>query len=1328
MATIVLAAAGGALGASAGGSVLGLGSMAVGKAIGATVGRAVDNAVLGSVMGSGSQTVEHGRLDRLRLTSAGEVTPIPQVYGRLRVPGHVIWSSGFKEHVTETTAGAAGGKGAAPRAGGVTQREFSYSISLALGICEGRIARVGRIWADGREIDRDLLDLRVYDGGEDQEPDALIEMEVGSGRVPGFRGLAYVVIEDLDLTEFGNRVPQFSFEVVRNNWAGSERDLACHVPGVALIPGTGEYSVATTPVRYEFDAGHSRYANVHNRVAATDFTAAMETLAGDLPRSKAVSLVVSWFGNDLRCDRCRTEPKVEDRRFDGAEMPWRAGGIGRSQAREVPRLDGEPVYGGTSSDQSVVEAIRAMSASGHAVMFYPFILMDQLSGNGKPDPYGASEQPQLPWRGRITTSRAAGQPNSPDATEAAAAEVAAYMGEAQSKDFSVSWAGTGPDGSRLPSSQIVVEYHGPEEWSYRRFILHYAHLCAAAGGLEAFCIGSELRGLTRIQGKASFPMVEALRQLAADVRKILGSDVKLSYAADWSEYFGYHPNDGSGDVFFNLDRLWAHTDIDFVGIDNYMPLSDWRNRQDEADRDWKSIHNLSYLKHNILGGEGYDWYYGSQSARDNQDRTPIGDGAYGEPWVFRYKDIPSWWQNLHYERRAGVREVEPTEWVAMSKPIRFTELGCAAIDKGPNQPNKFLDPKSVESARPFYSSGRRDDHIQIQFLRAHSEFWRDTRHNPSSSLYDGRMIDIDRTYVWTWDARPYPQFPGLRSVWSDGSNYERGHWLSGRASNRTLASVVEEICHRSGVTDIDVEGLEGVVRGFAVTETGDARVALQPLMLAHGFDAIEREGTLLFRMRRGHVDATISAEEVVENSEQSGDILAIRAPEAEQRGRVSVGYLGLTENFEVASVEAIFPGDRSDAIARTELPMVLLNDEAREVAERWLAEARVAQDRVRFGLPRSQLAIGAGDVVEIHGGHYRIDRSQQAEFQQLEAVRIEPAIYRQPDVVVGPDDGEGQSRPFRDFTPPGPPAVAFLDLPLLAGSERALAPRVAASARPWPGPVAVLSAPEDAGYRLNTVLPVAATMGVTETPLAAGPVGLWDRGSAVRVRLLAGTFSSIGESALLAGGNAMAIGSGEDDDWEIFQFREAKLIGDRKWDLSLRLRGQLGTDAFMPDEWAAGSRVVLLNNAVRQLDLSSALKGVVQHYRIGPSAEPLDSGAFTHWERSFAGAELRPYAPVHLVTRSIGGAVQVSWIRRSRIGGDDWNGFDVPLGEEREVYRVRVIKSSTVIREDIVYQPLWQYDPSAQTADGGGRVQVEVAQLSVAYGAGPGRRISLDLG
>ena len=169
-------------------------------------------------------------------------------------------------------------------------------------------------------------------------------------------------------------------------------------------------------------------------------------------------------------------------------------------------------------------------------------------------------------------------------------------------------------------------------------------------------------------GAATYPFVAALVALAADVKAVLGGGTKVTYAADWSEYFGHQPADGSGDVYFHLDPLWASADIDAVGIDVYWPLADWRDGREHLDyaAGYRSIYDLSYLRANVRGGEGFDWYYASDADRASPVRTPITDGA-GKPWVFRYKDMKSWWRNAHYDRPGGVEAATPDRLGAAGK-------------------------------------------------------------------------------------------------------------------------------------------------------------------------------------------------------------------------------------------------------------------------------------------------------------------------------------------------------------------------------------------------------------------------------------------------------------------------------------------------------------------------------------------------------------------------------------------------------------------------------------------------------------------------------------
>ncbi|MCB1404357.1 MAG: host specificity protein, partial [Rhodobacteraceae bacterium] len=151
MATLVLAAAGSALGGAVGGSMAGLSSMVLGKALGATLGSMIDQ----KLMGLGSEPVETGRVDRFRVMGSSEGAALPRVFGRVRIAGQLIWSSRFLETVNSEDVGGKGG-------GGTTVREYSYSVSLAVALCEGEILRIGRIWADGQAMQQTGLTFRLH--------------------------------------------------------------------------------------------------------------------------------------------------------------------------------------------------------------------------------------------------------------------------------------------------------------------------------------------------------------------------------------------------------------------------------------------------------------------------------------------------------------------------------------------------------------------------------------------------------------------------------------------------------------------------------------------------------------------------------------------------------------------------------------------------------------------------------------------------------------------------------------------------------------------------------------------------------------------------------------------------------------------------------------------------------------------------------------------------------------------------------------------------------------------------------------------------------------
>ena len=232
MASIVLGAVGATLGAGFGGTILGLSGAAIGGMIGSSIGSVIDSALVASL--SPGQRIEGARLDSLRITSATEGTVIPQLFGRMRLGGNIIWATDFFEKVNTTHSG---GKGGGPK---VTTTEYTYSASFAVGLTEGPITGIGRIWADGKPMDMTGVTWRRYAGDEAQTPDAFIAAKMGASSTPAYRGLAYVVFEDLALTAFGNRLPQLSFEVFAP--LADANTAEGLVRAVTMIPASGEFA------------------------------------------------------------------------------------------------------------------------------------------------------------------------------------------------------------------------------------------------------------------------------------------------------------------------------------------------------------------------------------------------------------------------------------------------------------------------------------------------------------------------------------------------------------------------------------------------------------------------------------------------------------------------------------------------------------------------------------------------------------------------------------------------------------------------------------------------------------------------------------------------------------------------------------------------------------------------------------------------------------------------------------------------------------------------------------------------------------------------------
>jgi hypothetical protein len=1261
------------------------------------------------LFGPGPQKSEGPRLDSLQVQASTEGAPIPEIAGRVRIAGQIIWATKFKEVAkTEKQGGKGGG-------GGVETTTFSYFANFAVGLCEGQIDRIGRIWADGKPFDRKGVTMRVHKGGTSQSPDSLIEGIEGSANTPAYRGTAYVVFENFAIGAFGNRIPQLNFEVFRRVSPTDGSGLEDIVEAITLIPGAGERVYDTVVETRELGGGASTPENAFSGQGTADWNVALDDLQDSLPSVSTVLLVVGWFGDDLRAGHCSVRPKVEVSSKTTTPDAWKVHGITRGGAAVVSTVDGRPAYGGTPSDDSVVRAVRDLKARGFSVVFYPFLFMDIAAGNTLPDPWtGNTGQPVYPWRGRITCDPAPGQPGTVDKTGAAAGQISDFFGSVTRSQISVSVNGS--------TNDVTTSYSGPSEWSFRRFILHYAKLCDAINGvasnaIDGFIIGSELRGVCAVRDSGThFPAVDRLKDLAADAKTILGSGVKVGYAADWSDYGRYQPSDGSGDLFFHLDPLWADSNIDFVGIDLYVPLSDWRDTPHIDALTATSIYQRSYLQSNIEGGEYFDWFYASDADRDAQTRTPISDGAYGKPWVYRAKDVRNWWLNQHFNRPGGVQSGSATAWTPQSKPIWFTEFGVPSVDKGTNQPNVFYDPKSSESALPYYSRGTRDDLIQRRGIEALLKYWSaGSGNNPVSSVYGGRMIGT--VAVWTWDARPFPAWPARTDAWGDGALWPLGHWLNGKIGLADLAALVAERCARVGFTDVDVSGLFGVVVGYVRDQPMSPRAEIEMLMNAFAFDAVESEGVIRFVPRGRAPVASVEIADCV--LPDRGEIATlVRAEETELPDIVSITFIDGNGDYQTGSISASRLAGWSDRKSDASFALVMDEIQAQTIADRALAEAWIGRETARLGLPPALVAIDPGDVVDLlvdgRPRSFRLTRITDSGPRAIEAQRTESAIYAVPLPGIAPPT----------FVPPtvyGRAILEIMDLPVLSDSDVPYAPYVATTSSPFAG-VTVMDSPTGDDFAVDTALPIKGTIGETVFDFYSGPTDYFDVVNTLRVQLYAGELASVSEETILSGrSNALAL-LNADGDWEIVQFCNADLVTNSTYDLSKLLRGRLGTEHAMRAPLAAGAPVVLLDGAVDQLQAALAERGQTRFYKWGPTPLDLSDPAWQQETFIARAVGLMPWSPVHVAgARNGSGDLAISWARRTRIGGVWANGADVPLNEESERYEVDILNGLTVVRTIPVISPVATYTAAQQTADFGApqsSVAVRVYQLSATVGRG----------
>lgn len=526
-----------------------------------------------------------------------------------------------------------------------------------------------------------------------------------------------------------------------------------------------------------------------------------------------------------------------------------------------------------------------------------------------------------------------------------------------------------------------------------------------------------------------------------------------------------------------------------------------------------------------------------------------------------------------------------------------------------------------------------------------------------------------------------------------------------------LNEVVRDIMRESGYADadFDVAALEDdTILGYVRTRVMAGRAVVEPLRQAKFFDMIESGVTqrLIKAVKRGgSIVASITEDELgcaVAGEEPPSKMSTQSVDETTLPRSVRVHYLSLSRDYEPG--EQISPA-RIETNATNdvdiELPMVLTDDEAAQIAEVLWSEAWTGRKLHQTVIDARRQELEPSDPIEVP-----IDNKTH----RVRILSIEdslPALRRLE--LIRDDDGSYVSNAIGST--PGyvrhpiqiasPAELVLLDLPALRDSDDDAG--IYAAMRPYMTDAdfrgAHIMRSTDGGGSYSSVATVsnATPMGVVLNNVSDAEHTIWDYATAIRVQMNWGDLENRSEQDVLNGANAAAIG--EHGRWEIVQFQNATLIAPGIWELTTLLRGRRGTERNVGTGLLGDHFVMLSMGGLVRVPLSNSDIGLERLYK-GVAAGTMVSDAAAI-SLTAEGEALKPFSPVHLsASLEDDGDIVLRWIRRNRLGMTMQSNAEIAMSETVEEYEVDIVIDGVVTRTlEATSDRQVTYTLAQQTAD-----------------------------
>jgi hypothetical protein len=516
--------------------------------------------------------------------------------------------------------------------------------------------------------------------------------------------------------------------------------------------------------------------------------------------------------------------------------------------------------------------------------------------------------------------------------------------------------------------------------------------------------------------------------------------------------------------------------------------------------------------------------------------------------------------------------------------------------------------------------------------------------------------------------------------------------------------------------EYDVSDLASlIVRGYVITRQGSARSSLEPLQRGFLFEGVESDWKIKFVRRGGAPVLTIAEDDIGRlTSDAEEFVKEVRLQEVELPGRMSVLYIDKEADYqqgyqEDRRVSNPNPTQYAQNNVELDLPIVLVAEEARQLAQRWLYTSWAERLTMSTTIPWRYLRLDPTDVVNM---------TFRGETRQLRLSELEVGANLDIDLKGTQEDSRSNDSDLAaqgglghtaQIIPSGfPSRLHLLDLPLLTAVDASLQQFSraywAASGYDdtWPGAQLFQTRDSGASWQEIGSAPVETAWGYVSGTLAdPETTATWDESSTVDIEVARGIdrFVSSTDSDVVNGANALAV-LRTDGEVEIIQFVNVTVVDAGTVRLSRLLRGRRGTEPNATNHAISEQVVMLEAGATMTFQLALNLISVVTQFRGVTLGTHLEDAV----QRSFAytGQDLVPYSVVHLDAVDSSGDVVLTWTRRTRYNGELVDGTGtVPLNESSEAYEIDVVDDlGEVLNTYDAVTPTFTYTTAQQTTDG----------------------------